>query len=76
MNPYLSFRGDCEAAFRFYERTLDGQLGSIFHQLVEGGQVVVPLARTFWAERFGMVIDRFGIPWSINYEGSGQPAAV
>ena len=27
MNPYLSFRGECEAAFRFYEECLDGRLG-------------------------------------------------
>ena len=26
--------------------------------------------KTFWSERFGMVIDRFGIPWMINCEGS------
>ena len=38
----------------------------IFTQLAEGGQVTVPLQQTFWAERFGSVIDRFGIPWAIN----------
>ena len=27
------------------------------------------LEKTFWAERFGMVVDRFGIPWLINCEG-------
>ena len=31
INPYLSFRGECEAAFRFYERCLGGELGPIFH---------------------------------------------
>ena len=30
MNAYLSFKGDCEEAFRCYERTLGGQLGTIF----------------------------------------------
>jgi PhnB protein len=35
--------------------------------------VVLPLQKTFWAERFGMVVDRFGIPWMINCEGSDQP---
>ena len=30
INPYLSFRGDCEAAFRFYEKCLDGKIGEIF----------------------------------------------
>jgi PhnB protein len=27
------------------------------------------LEKTFWAERFGMVVDRFGVPWLINCEG-------
>ena len=30
MNPYLSFKGDCEAAFKFYEQCLGGQPGAIF----------------------------------------------
>src|SRR5262245_30029861 len=137
MNPYLSFKGDCEAAFKFYEQSLGAQLGSMFRyggaplagdvpadwsdkvmhasltlggqelmggdvapdqyrapqgfslslqvqsaveadrvfpQLAEGGRVVVPLAKTFWAERFGMVVDRFGVPWMINCEGEGPRA--
>ena len=137
VNAYLSFNGQCEAAFRFYEQVLGGQLGDmfryagtplahqvptdwqdkvmhgsvtvggqvlmggdvapdryeapkgfslsiqikdateaerIFHELSHAGSMVMPLEKTFWAERFGMVIDRFGIPWMINCEGSGQPA--
>jgi PhnB protein len=137
MNPYLSFKGDCEAAFKFYERTLGGQLGAIFRyggtslaghvpadwpdkvmhgsltlgdqvlmggdvapdryeeprgislslqitstadaerifrELAKDGRVVVPLEKTFWAALFGMVVDRFGIPWLINCEESDQPA--
>ena len=38
----------------------------IFTQLAEGGAVTVPLQETFWARRFGAVVDRFGIPWGIN----------
>jgi hypothetical protein len=30
----------------------------------------MPLEKTFWAARFGMVVDRFGIPWLINCDGS------
>jgi PhnB protein len=45
----------------------------IFHELAEGGRIVMPLEKTFWAARFGMVVDRFGIPWLINCEGSEQP---
>jgi PhnB protein len=40
----------------------------IFHALAEGGAVVMPIEETFWAERFGMVVDRFGTPWMINCE--------
>jgi PhnB protein len=28
----------------------------------------MPLGKTFWAERFGMCTDRFGVPWMINCE--------
>jgi PhnB protein len=38
----------------------------IFTQLAEGGEVTVALQQTFWAQRFGAVVDRFGVPWSIN----------
>ena len=40
----------------------------IFTQLADGGEVTVPLQQTFWALRFGAVVDRFGIPWAINCE--------
>jgi PhnB protein len=40
----------------------------IFNALVEKGTVVMPLEQTFWAERFGMLVDQFGIPWMINCE--------
>lgn len=132
INPYLSFKGECEAAFTFYEQCLGARRGAIFHyggtslasqvpadwsdkimhgnltfgdqvvmggdvapdryeepkgfslsihlkntteaeriyrELAQNGKVVVPLEKTFWAERFGMVVDRFGIPWLINCEG-------
>ena len=38
----------------------------IFSALAENGKVGMPLQQTFWATRFGMVVDRFGIPWMIN----------
>ncbi|WP_342246425.1 VOC family protein [Pseudomonas sp. OTU5201] len=40
----------------------------VFNALAEGGQVQMPLAQTFWAARFGMLVDRFGVPWMINCE--------
>jgi len=134
LNPYLVFNGNCEAAFRFYEKVLGGKIeamlphegtpaaehvppewrnkimharlsvgdkvlmGSdappdhyeamkgfsvtlgidrpadaerIFHALAEKGTVRLPIQKTFWAARFGMLVDQFGTPWMINCE---QPA--
>jgi len=132
LNPCinLSFDGQCEAAFKFYERCLNGKItfmltwgnspmakdappewgskiahatlvigntrlqgadsapGSyesprgfcimlqpserdaerLFTELADGGTVRVPLQQTFWTLRFGVLTDRFGIPWAINCE--------
>lgn len=38
----------------------------VFAALAEGGQVRMPLAKTFWASRFGMLEDRFGVGWMIT----------
>jgi PhnB protein len=40
----------------------------LFKVLASGGQVGMPLEKTFFAERFGMVIDRFGTPWMVSCE--------
>ena len=40
----------------------------IFNALAENGTVRMPFEQTFWALRFGMLVDRFGIPWMINCE--------
>lgn len=45
----------------------------VFHALSENGKVKMPLQETFWAVRFGMLIDQFGIPWMINC-GDPNPA--
>lgn len=39
-----------------------------FHALAEGGSVRMPIQKTFWAARFGMLVDRFSIPWMISCE--------
>ena len=38
----------------------------LFSVLSEGGQVQMPLAKTFWSPLFGMVVDRFGVSWMIS----------
>ena len=40
----------------------------IFHALAEKGTVSMPIQETFWAARFGMLVDQFGVPWMINCE--------
>jgi PhnB protein len=44
----------------------------IYRELAKGGRLLMPLEETFWAARFGMVVDRFGVPWMINCGESGQ----
>jgi PhnB protein len=132
INPYLLFTGQCEEAFKFYEKLLGGKIESmmphegspaeggvppewkkkilharmvvgdqvimasdappdhqakpqgfsvsisvdspaeadrIYNGLAEGAvAVTMPIQETFWAKRFGMLTDRFGIPWMINCE--------
>ena len=129
--PNLTFDGQCEAAFKFYEKHLGGNIGfmmtyentpmdlqtpsdwrkkishatfahpdftlygsdalpgryqkpqgfslqvnlsdpleaeRIFKALAENGTVQMPLQETFWALRFGVLVDQFGVPWLINCE--------
>ena len=131
LNPYLTFKGQCEEAFKFYEHALGGKIEfiltygnspmadqvptewhnkilhatlvvsgkvlqgadgppdykeemkgfavaigiddpaeaeRIFRALAEKGTVQMPLQETFWAFRFGMLTDEFGVPWLINCE--------
>ena len=131
LSAYLSFDGECQAAFEFYQALLGARLQSlvtykevdeavpenwqhkvvhaslllgegvgdgllmgsdarpgdyqspsgfsleldvptaesaarIFSGLSEGGSIKLPLQPTSWASHFGMLVDRFAIPWSIN----------
>lgn len=134
-NPYLAFDGQCETAFKFYERCLGGKIvamipfgdtpaadhvpgehrdrimharliaGSqvlmggdahaghpfegikgcsvavqvdtpeeaerLFKALSENATITMPLGETFWAARFGMLTDQFGVPWMVNCEKTG-----
>ncbi len=129
LNPCLTFNGQCEAAFKFYEQCLGGKIQTmmtwgespmadkvpsewrdkiihttlivegttlmagdappdryeepkgfsvtiqiddpaeaerVFRTLSEGGTVTMPIQQTFWSARFGVCVDRFGIPWMVN----------
>ncbi len=45
-----------------------GEAERVFRALSENGRVTTPMQETFWAARFGMVVDQFGIPWMVNCE--------
>ena len=38
----------------------------VFNALADGGKVTMPLEKTFWARKFGMVEDRFGVGWMVS----------
>lgn len=42
----------------------------IYNALAADATIIMPMQETFWSVRFGMLVDRFGIPWMIN---CGQP---
>jgi PhnB protein len=43
-----------------------GEIKRIFHDLSEGGEVYMPLEKTFFSELFGMVCDQFGVIWQLS----------
>ncbi|RJX27094.1 MAG: VOC family protein [Desulfurivibrio sp.] len=67
--------GSCtgQPAFQGFSLSLaltdEAEAGRLFAALADGGQVQMPLTRTFWSPLFGMVADRFGVSWMINVLG-------
>ncbi|MCB1693407.1 MAG: VOC family protein [Pseudomonadales bacterium] len=51
------------------------QARAVFNELAEGGTITMPFEQTFWATGFGMLTDRFGIPWMVNCETDEGVAA-
>lgn len=54
------------------EAESDEEAEKIFNALSDGGKVEMPLAKTEWAEKYGMCADRFGVRWMVNYTGDVQ----
>jgi PhnB protein len=51
----------------------------VFEEMSDGATIVMPMQETFWAERFGMLTDKFGINWMFNCDkphGDQQKAAA
>ena len=44
----------------------DVEAKRVFMALGEGAKVTMPLAKTFWSSSFGMLTDKFGVPWMVN----------
>ena len=63
--------GQClgQANFQGFSLSLsvsnDAEAERLFATLADGGKVCMPLAKTFFSSRFGMVADRFGVSWMI-----------
>lgn len=41
---------------------------TLFNALSSGGQITMPLDKTFWGSFFGMLVDKFGIQWMVTYD--------
>ncbi len=57
----VSLSGDDETELRGY-----------WDKLAEGGTVTMPLEKAPWGDSFGMLNDRFGVPWMVNIAGNAQ----
>jgi PhnB protein len=68
----LASDGRCEGkpSFQGFSLSLtvagEADAERLFGALAEGGKVQMPLAKTFFSPSFGMVTDRFGVPWMIH----------
>lgn len=52
----------------------EAEADRVFNALAEGGQVRMPLGKTFWSPRFGMCADRFGLGWMVMVDPQGPPS--
>ncbi len=74
--PLMADDGMVEEIGEFQGMTLcievadDAEAKRVFTALGEGGKVTMPLAKTFWTSSFGMLTDKFGVPWMVSVEAS------
>jgi PhnB protein len=66
--------GRCEGEPRFEGFSLsiivpdEKKAESVFNALADGGKVTMPLEKTFWAPKFGMLEDQFGVGWMVSVQ--------
>jgi PhnB protein len=71
--------GRCDEPMKFQGFSLslgvntDAEAEKFFNALNQGGQVIMPLMKTFWSPRFGMLTDKFGVMWMINVLSEYKP---
>jgi len=63
--PHMTFQGIHGIGMALIFDTV-AEAESVFNRLADGGQVNMPFAPTFWAEKFGMLTDKYGVDWMIN----------
>ena len=67
-------RCDGKPVFSGFSLSLDAaneaEAERLFAALCDGGSVQMPLAKTFWSPKFGMVADRFGVGWMVSVAAS------
>jgi len=44
----------------------EGKTSAAFEELSKDGKIIFPLQKTFWSPCYGIVVDRFGVPWKLN----------
>ena len=70
----LASDGECGGATHFDGFSLsinaasDTEAKKMFDALARGGQVRMPLGKTFWTSSFGMLTDKFGVGWMVSVE--------
>jgi PhnB protein len=71
-HPAMGYKG-IEGLSMSLQVASAAEADQLFDALKEGGTVTMPLGRTSWSERFGMLVDRFGLDWMVNLEGDAKP---
>lgn len=71
-NAYIMASDGCSEGLNFQGFSLslavanETEAKRVFDALSDGGQVRMPLTKTFWSPCFGMVADRFGVGWMVT----------
>lgn len=66
--PSMPFIAGNNISLTIVSTNLD-EMRSTFDKLKVGGSVAMDLQETFWSKCYGMVTDKFGIPWQFSYAG-------